>query len=190
MKKAFTMIELVFVIVIVGILSAMIAPNFQRNSTREAADQIVSHIRYTQHLAMMDNKFDASNQNWYKNRWDIDLNTTSYSISCEQYKNDGSNDGTKYASNPLASNQPLNPTGTKELNVSKKYGVTVINNCSTNKIFFDNIGRPFDNNASATAPYSNLIKNNCTIVVSDGNVANNIIIEMVPETGYAHIRSN
>ena len=180
--RAFTMIELVFVIVIVGILSAMIAPNFQRNSTREAADQIVSHIRYTQHLAMMDNKFETNNQNWYKNRWNIDLNTTSYSISSEQYKNDGSNDGTKYASNPLASKQPLNPTGTKELNVADKYGITITNNCSVDKIFFDYIGRPLNGTSS---PYGDILTSSCDINVSDGTQT--ITIRIKPETGYTYI---
>lgn len=71
MKKAFTMIELVFVIVIVGILSVMIAPSFGGNNLRQAADQVVSHIRYTQHLAMMDNKFDTTDPEWFKGRWQI-----------------------------------------------------------------------------------------------------------------------
>ena len=72
MKKAFTMIELVFVIVIVGIISLMIAPSFEGNNLRKAADQIVSHIRYTQHLAMMDNKFDNNiGSKWFKHRWQI-----------------------------------------------------------------------------------------------------------------------
>ncbi len=70
-RKAFTMLELVFVIVMVGILSAMIAPNFQRNSLREAADQVISHIRYTQHLAMMDDKYGSDTNFWYKHRWTI-----------------------------------------------------------------------------------------------------------------------
>ncbi len=71
MKKAFTMIELVFVIVVVGIISAMIAPNFQRNSLREAADQLISHIRYTQHLAMMDDKYNPSDSKWFLGRWTL-----------------------------------------------------------------------------------------------------------------------
>lgn len=71
MKKAFTMIELVFVIVIVGIISAMIAPSFGANNLRQAADQVVSHIRYTQHLAMMDNKFSTTDPEWFKGRWQI-----------------------------------------------------------------------------------------------------------------------
>ena len=71
MKKAFTMLELVFVIVIVGILSFIAASSFQRNTLREAADQLVSHIRYTQHLAMMDDKFDPNDNDWYLGRWQI-----------------------------------------------------------------------------------------------------------------------
>lgn len=75
MKKAFTMLELIFVIVIVGILSFIAASSFQRNTLREAADQLVSHIRYTQHLAMMDDRFmdpKLNNpQNWYKTRWQL-----------------------------------------------------------------------------------------------------------------------
>ncbi|WP_041671838.1 pilus assembly FimT family protein [Sulfurospirillum barnesii] len=71
MKKAFTMIELVFVIVIVGILSYMVASSFVRNPLREAADQVVSHIRYTQHLAMQDNHFNSNDANWFQGRWQI-----------------------------------------------------------------------------------------------------------------------
>jgi len=190
LTQAFTMLELVFVIVVVGIISVMIAPSFNGNNPRQAADQLVSHIRYTQHLAMMDNKFETSNQNWYKNRWNIDINTTSYSISSEQYKNDGSNAGSKYASNPITTDKKLNPTDTKKLNLFDEYGVNITNNCSTNKIFFDYTGRPFDNNVSATAPYSNLIRNICTIVLSDGDVANDITVEIYPETGYTYIKKN
>lgn len=71
MKKAFTMIELIFVIVVAGILAAMALPRVDSNNLNEAADQIVSHIRYTQHLAMQDNKFNPNDQFWYKGRWEI-----------------------------------------------------------------------------------------------------------------------
>lgn len=71
MKNAFTMIELVFVIVIVGILSLVISSSFERNTLREAADQVVSHIRYTQHLAMVDDKFVPTESNWFMRRWTI-----------------------------------------------------------------------------------------------------------------------
>ncbi|MBL0721548.1 MAG: type II secretion system protein [Sulfurovum sp.] len=91
MKNAFTMIELVFVIVVAGILSTMIAPNFQGNNLRQAANQVVSHIRYTQHLAMMDNKFDVNDAVWYRKRWTIrfvkDLKFTNVTCPNETLEN-------------------------------------------------------------------------------------------------------
>lgn len=106
MKKAFTMLELVFVIVVVGILSFVVASRFERNTLREAADQLVGHIRYTQHLAMMNDKYvpnpGMSNeagsaaktleaQEWYKGRWHIFFSPTangtiSYSIMSDSTK--------------------------------------------------------------------------------------------------------
>ncbi|EAJ5693991.1 prepilin-type N-terminal cleavage/methylation domain-containing protein [Campylobacter fetus] len=76
MKKAFTLIEIIIVLVIVGIMASFTIPKLNRNDLRLAADQIVSHIRYTQHLAIIDDKFDTKDTkdtNWYKGRWQIFL---------------------------------------------------------------------------------------------------------------------
>ena len=78
-KRAFTMIELIFVIVVVGILAAIMIPKLNRNGSREAATQILNHIRYTQHLAMQDDKYVQSvdEKLWFKMRWGITFNETS-----------------------------------------------------------------------------------------------------------------
>ena len=153
MKKAFTMMELVFVIVVIGIISAMIAPSFQGNNLREAADQVISHIRYTQHLAMMDEKFNSNQANWYLSRWQMVFakntgsdNQWSYTIFSD-WK--GVHDGNPNpATSTIASEIAYNPidttkylTGgtsgtslihyddkeaTRELNIGHKYGVTSI----------------------------------------------------------------
>jgi len=68
---AFTMLELVFVIVVIGIISAVAFPRMSDNNLRTAADQVVSHIRYTQHLAMQDDKFSPNDAEWFKGRWAI-----------------------------------------------------------------------------------------------------------------------
>ena len=152
MKRAFTMIELVFVIVIVGIISVMIAPNFDGNNLRQAADQVVSHIRYTQHLAMMDNKFDINDGAWYKTRWQIVLNQNTGSNNQWAYTifSDfkGIHDGnpntpsvadqrSELARNPLDGNKFLtggtsganiihfdDDEATKEMNIENEYGIT------------------------------------------------------------------
>ena len=46
-KNAFTMIELVFAIVVLGILTAIGLPNIDKDNRQEAADIILSNIRYT-----------------------------------------------------------------------------------------------------------------------------------------------
>ena len=85
-KRAFTMIELIFVVVVVGILAAIMIPKLNRNASREAANQILTHIRYTQHLAMQDDKYEnfINNQSklWFKMRWGIAFNNTSLYDEC------------------------------------------------------------------------------------------------------------
>ena len=76
MKLAFTLLELVVVIVLIGILSSVAIWKFKADKLVEATDQVVSHIRYTQHLAMQDNKFKVRARNgevskWYRQRWNL-----------------------------------------------------------------------------------------------------------------------
>jgi len=84
MKKSFTMLELIMVILIIGILAAVVIPRTGSNKLAEAATQIVSDIRYTQHLAMIDDKFDSNQNHWYRQRWQLAFSTAhstrSYSI--------------------------------------------------------------------------------------------------------------
>ncbi len=145
------MIELVFVIVIVGILSLVISSSFERNTLREAADQLVSHIRYTQHLAMVDNRFDSNDSDWYLGRWQIVFasnsgsdNQWAYTVFSDWKGNhDGNpNKATGTSRSELAYN-PLDPSkyltggtsgtsivhyddveSSKELNIGHKYGIT------------------------------------------------------------------
>jgi len=122
-KKAFTMLELVFVIVIIGILSFVAASSFQRNTLREAADQFVGHIRYTQHLAMISDVFNPTDSDWYKRRWQIRFyqaithsskcindespNAWAYSIFSEVPGFTGNPNLSELARNPLNANQFL-----------------------------------------------------------------------------------
>ncbi len=84
MKKAFTMIELVMVIIVAGILAAMAFPRMNDDNIYQAANQVASHIRYTQHLAMQDNQFNPNDPQWFKGRWQFFVsrakNTISYMI--------------------------------------------------------------------------------------------------------------
>lgn len=171
MKKAFTLLELVFVIVVVGILAAIIIPNTRTNPLREAAIQVVSHIRYTQHLAMVDDKFDvnkvdsAGDIKWFKERWQIFFSKTEGSNNKWAYSifSDNAGDSTglpdvsETAKNPLNSSKYLtggysaipydDARATFELNIGSKYGITDVDfsaNCKVYslRIAFDHLGRP------------------------------------------------
>ena len=153
-KKSFTLLELVFVIVVIGIISAAVIPRAKSGSLREAATQLVSHIRYTQHLAMVDDKFNAAvGSEWYKERWMIrfkkDLvfagsytpNKTyygewSYSIFSDK-SDDKHPNPNEIAKNPLDSNKYLSggynntlhvedEQSMKKLRLGSAYGITDI----------------------------------------------------------------
>jgi prepilin-type N-terminal cleavage/methylation domain-containing protein len=159
MKKAFTMMELIFVIVVIGILAAVVIPRTGTNKLREAALQVVSHIRYTQHLAMVDDKFDANKVDsagdikWFKERWQIMFantagsgDTWSYMIFSDSLGDStGTPDVNEHAVNPLDSSKFLtggysagniaydDSRATKEFNIGRKYGITNVlfsNSCS------------------------------------------------------------
>jgi len=172
MKKAFTMIELVFVIVIIGILTAVILPNTKTNPVKEAAIQLVSHIRYTQHLAMIDDKFNINDSNWYKKRWQIVF--TKGSMANKKYAytiysdaaggNTGDPNISEIAKNPENREQLLTGgatggepelgyndpdfLGMKKLNLGMSYGITNVifsSSCSvgnSERLAFDHVGRP------------------------------------------------
>lgn len=94
MKKAFTLVELVFVVVVIGILSFALWPKKQPIQALEAARQIVAHIRYTQHLALNDDKFATHTDtggtgnsiaiDWYKRLWRITFSYSKIDKKCEK----------------------------------------------------------------------------------------------------------
>ena len=92
MRKAFTLVELVFVVVVIGILAFALWPTKQPTQALEAARQIVAHIRYTQHLALNDDKFathiddggtDSIAKDWYKRLWRITFSNLTADEKCK-----------------------------------------------------------------------------------------------------------
>ena len=82
MKKAFSLIELIIVIIVIGILYSSVNYSLADTSLNQAADQVIYHINYTRHLAMNDNKMqyypiNSSNvemnrsKYWFKQWWQI-----------------------------------------------------------------------------------------------------------------------
>jgi prepilin-type N-terminal cleavage/methylation domain-containing protein len=172
MKKAFTLLELVFVIVVIGILAALILPRTKTNPVQEAAIQVLSHIRYTQHLALVDDKYDSSDVNWSQKRWQILFSDNhlgaddkwAYTIFADTVgASTGNPNESEIAVNPQNPNQRMTGgqtasnslkiddstfVGMNKLNLGRSYGITNVTfspSCSVHnstRLAFDYLGRP------------------------------------------------
>jgi len=82
MKKSFSLIELIIVLVVIGILYSTINFNLKDSNLNQAADQLISHINYTRHLAIIDNKMqyypithntqdNNRSKYWFKSWWQL-----------------------------------------------------------------------------------------------------------------------
>ena len=72
-KRAFTLIELIVVVVVLGILATYTTQMLQRDRRSEAMNHLLSMIRYTQNLALHDSKHDRSNTNWQRSFWRFEI---------------------------------------------------------------------------------------------------------------------
>jgi prepilin-type N-terminal cleavage/methylation domain-containing protein len=179
-KSAFTMMELVFVIVVVGILAAAIIPRADRDTLYEAAEQLQSHIKYTQHLALMDDVYDHTDDDWFENRWRITFDDDEewYAVS----KGDTDND--LYAQDPLK-RQDIDGDANKEYDLDDKYSVTLSLPGNEDVLAFDNLGRPYLFTGDQDTPTEDLLTGDFNITLNDGT--DTATITVTPETGYTRI---
>jgi len=205
-KFAFTMIELVMVIVVLGILASLAMPRLDRDLKQEAADAVLSNIRYTQHLALIDNKHSFSNPQWQRAFWKISFESCAgggvfLSIGTDiDYQ--GDTDRNEAALDPI-NLKPMFWTNTEactnggdntvspDIFLTKKYGVTAVNGtqgCNgIQHIGFDHLGRPHVSFSASTTPnYSSYMNSVCRFTFTMSN-SETFAIDIRPETGYANI---
>jgi prepilin-type N-terminal cleavage/methylation domain-containing protein len=206
-RSAFTMIELVFVMIILGILAALAVPRMERSLREQAADNILSAVRYTQQLALIDNKTDPTDTNWQQKLWKITFTTGStpqnvfYTISTDNDQ-DGAVDKDECAVNPSNGLYMYNTTGASagidddedpNIFIGLKYGIdriTFTGGCSNaaQHIAFDHLGRPYNDIGSASNDFAKLMQNDCVITFSfTDNMYDSFKIRIRKQTGYASV---
>ncbi len=198
------MLETVIVLVVVGILTAMAIPRLTQDRLQESADQILSHIRYTQHLAMMDDRFDPLTQNWYQSRWMISFRQCGgswYYVIGRDEDLGGAIGKSESARNPadgkyLFMNNitcTLANDESSEILIGDRFGIDTISfspGCGGNQyVAFDHLGRPY---ATTLGTYSipnmyDIATNDCQIVFSGDS--GSFTITVTAQSGYAYISS-
>lgn len=169
-KKAFTMIELVFVIIVMGILAVAIIPKLNDTTLEENIIKFISHVRYTQHLSMTNDVYMSTDANWYDYSYCIDLNNSTWDIN---KKDEFGNKTT--AKDTLDNNKFMHV----EL---KNTTFTIVSTKQFNRLCFDNMGRPFIN--SLKLNNINIIHDRIVIDFTHGDKTARVEIEQ--ETGYIH----
>lgn len=205
-KHAFTMLELVFVIVALGIIAAVAMPRLDRDLKQEAADSILSDIRYTQHMAQVDFRHSFNNAAWQTSFWKITFESCAGSGlfvgvgSDKDYQGDTNRD--EAAIDP-ANGKPMfwlntdsctnggDSTVSDRIFITNKFGITSVagtGGCAGLKhIGFDHLGRPHVSFSSSSAPdYTSYMSTTCTFTftMSDGDT---FAISIDPESGHASI---
>jgi len=206
-NKAFTMIEMVFAIIVIGVLTAVALPRLQRDTKQQVADSILSDIRYTQHLALIDDKHNINNNSWQRSFWRIGFNSCGGGSGLYEYIGSDMDYGGGISNNEAA----IDPVNGKRMNwstftncsnggdaqtsdrifLTNKYGITNISwggSCSRARyVGFDNMGRPHQGfTLSGSANYISRLNTACFIKfkLSGGDTFS---ISIQPETGYAQI---
>jgi len=204
-KSAFTMIELVFVIVILGILASLAMGRMDRDLRQEATETVLSHIRLTQQLALRDNKHRSDNNaNWQKAYWQIDFKCDStcryvvgsdISLNGTIVKSEAAVDPTdgKYLLNDDSADTEMSD----KVLLEDKFGIHIIDltaGCNgSSSIAFDYVGRPYVNNSTSSNNFSTIMTADCNLTFTmstdqdDNGVDDTFTITVEAETGNAFI---
>ena len=196
-RSAFTMLEIIIVVVIGGILAAVMIPRLERDTTREAANQLVRHMQYAQHLAMVDDVYDDQDVTWFQKRWLTWFNNPEGYVVASLDLANGAN--TVTATDPgtqMLINSAQDGSG-GDLRMFNLTSITLTGGCAGvigtgdgPAISFDNFGKPyfFTNMAdfSGATATDHALAAECTITIvgSNGKTAT---ITIQPETGYIHL---
>jgi len=202
LKKGFTMMEMILVIIVIGILAVTALGSANRHLRDKTIDRMLTAFRYTQHLAQTDNRMNPRNVLWQRSLWTIGFKSCDnglfyYIASDANY--DGELTKDEAASSVMDNKLYFSTEGScndsdssQDIFIGKNLSVNSVTftgcNTESNSLSFDYLGRPYtDVLGEDDSNYDTLIDNDCIITISFDADIKNIILTINKETGFASV---
>jgi type II secretory pathway pseudopilin PulG len=200
MKKSFSIIEVVVVLLLIAIVITLSIPKTSISKLQLATNKILIYLNYTRYTAMIDNKYSVDDNEWEKKRWTLKFQNCSN-------ENDGlyfvvysdQSGGTAHFKKKETLKDPLNnkylysgydcipnDNESPDILLTKKYEIVDVDiSCNTTstigQISFGEDGQIYSQLGTNIKP----ITQPCSIKLIDSkNNYSTIIVE--PNTGYIH----
>ena len=203
-KKSFSLIEIIFSITLIALISSQILHKNTFSNLQLAANKIIIHLKLTRYTAMLDNKYKTNDSLWFRERWTMKFQNCSKKVGGIYYviysdKNHGGGINKTETLKDLLTDKYLysnydckaSANESKYILLTKEYGVTNIdiscNSTSTNgQITFDHNGVAYSRISTKSDEKDKYkIKSRCYIKLFDiDNNSQTIVIE--GNTGYIH----
>lgn len=71
MKKSFSLLEIIFTILLLALLYTIFIPKKQTNNFDDFINRMLIYMNYTRFQSLIDDKKDTQNELWAKKRWTI-----------------------------------------------------------------------------------------------------------------------
>lgn len=71
LKKSFSILELIFIIILIGIINSQVSHKNNLSKIKLAKQQLILHLKYVRYIAMVDNKYDKDDPLWFRKRWTV-----------------------------------------------------------------------------------------------------------------------
>jgi len=205
-KKSFSLLELLFIIVIIAIVSFGFFPKNIKNDLNLAASKIIIHLKNTRYQAMIDNKFNHDDEFWFRERWTLKFQNCQKSIGGLYYvvysdtNHGGHINKSETLKDPLTqkwlySNYDCEASSneSKDILLTKEYGVTKVNISCNNTSTIGQLSFGYDGQVYTKLgtknndTYKYLLKEPCNINLYDKS-NNKVTILIEPNTGYIRLK--
>ena len=71
MKKSFSILELILVLLLLSIITTAFIPNMNQSKIDEVTSKLVIYLKQTRYLSLIDNKYNEEDSLWFKKRWTL-----------------------------------------------------------------------------------------------------------------------